>query len=329
MKPATFFHRVLLTGVSALAMTLGAAKAGAHDYVFNYDLSTGQAAFNWTAPATGTYAVAVYGAQGGGSSHLAGGLGAEVGGDLTISASSELLILVGEQGFGGSYAGGGGGASIVFDITGSTSVLFAAGGGGGAGYLGTGGGGPGLTGTSGGAGFAGGGVGGTNGRGGQAGQQSSLDGGGGAGVLPLPLGSAGGDGASGSSGHGAPNILYGGAGVGAWGGAGGAVGGGGAGGTGGGGYQNGSGGGGGGFSGGGGGVAGSAGGGGGSYVAPTLANPVLLSGVRSGDGYVTIDLVSSPSPAVPEASTWAMMATGFGALGLAGLRRARKPASSA
>jgi len=73
----------------------------------------------------------------------------------------------------------------------------------------------------------------------------------------------------------------------------------------------------GGFSGGGGGGYGG-GGGGGSYLAPTFANPVRLSGLNTGNGYVTIDLVAAT---VPEPSTWTMMAAGFAGLGFVGRGR--------
>jgi hypothetical protein len=43
-------------------------------------------------------------------------------------------------------------------------------------------------------------------------------------------------------------------------------------------------------------------------------------GCRSGNGEIDITEVTGVS-AAPESSTWAMMATGFAALGLAGLRR--------
>ncbi len=46
-------------------------------------------------------------------------------------------------------------------------------------------------------------------------------------------------------------------------------------------------------------------------------------GVQSGDGELDISLVSAGS-AVPEPSTWAMLLVGFGALGLAAFRRAKK-----
>jgi hypothetical protein len=49
----------------------------------------------------------------------------------------------------------------------------------------------------------------------------------------------------------------------------------------------------------------------------------LQAAFRAGNGGVYITLFSG-SGAVPEPSTWAMMAAGFAALGLVGLRRRRK-----
>jgi hypothetical protein len=96
-------------------------------------------------------------------------------------------------------------------------------------------------------------------------------------------------------------------------------------------------GGGGGFNGGGGGGGGgegytediySGGGGGGSFLAHPFTDPVMVAGEHIGDGSVTIDLVSTPSPSVPEPSTWATALVGFAGLGwLARLRqRKRSPA---
>jgi hypothetical protein len=52
---------------------------------------------------------------------------------------------------------------------------------------------------------------------------------------------------------------------------------------------------------------------------------ILAADNRTGDGEVIItELSETGAPAVPEPSTWAMMATGFAALGLAGLRRRGK-----
>jgi hypothetical protein len=75
--------------------------------------------------------------------------------------------------------------------------------------------------------------------------------------------------------------------------------------------------------GGGGGGGGSEGGGGGGSLNTAFANMIGQDGVQSGDGELDISLVSAGS-AVPEPSTWAMLLVGFGALGLAAFRRAKK-----
>jgi PEP-CTERM motif-containing protein len=62
------------------------------------------------------------------------------------------------------------------------------------------------------------------------------------------------------------------------------------------------------------------GGGGGSYLASLFKDQVLKAGgANRGDGSISI---TSLTPAVPEASTWAMMLAGFAGLGwLAHMRR--------
>ncbi|WP_147262983.1 hypothetical protein [Roseiarcus fermentans] len=52
---------------------------------------------------------------------------------------------------------------------------------------------------------------------------------------------------------------------------------------------------------------------------------ILLSGAQSGDGQVVI---TSMATSAPELSTWALMATGFASLGLAGLGRGRRAAAA-
>jgi PEP-CTERM motif len=301
---------MLLAGVSALAMLACAGEAKA-DPPF---ITPGM--FSFTVPTTGEYALDVLGASGGASINAVGGLGAEVSGDIVLTAGETLTLFVGGQGqnaglfFGG---GGGGGGGFVFL---GTSVLAVAGGGGGAGYRANGG--PGQTGTGGGAGGGPfGGAGGANGTGGGGGTYAHLNGGGGAGVASGAAG-YGGDGAGIDSGSGAkfPN-------------GGGGVGGGGYGGGGGSGFNGG--GGGGGFSGGGGGggsylaggggAAGYGGGGGGSYLTSLFTNPILTAGVHSGDGSISINLLP---PAVPEPSTWAMTLAGFAGLGWLTRMRRRK-----
>jgi hypothetical protein len=292
MNRKSWINRMLLAGASALAMTVASAEAGATTFDFTASL------VSWTVPTNGVYVITAYGAQGGSGDLVAGGLGAEAGGYIPLSAGTMLAVIAGGQG--APEAGGG---SFVFNIT-DGSFLVAAGGGGGSGFsLNVGG--PGLVTTAGGDGVVTGITvvpGGVDGIGGTGGE------GGGAGVL-----SGGSTGAGLGDGFGASGVTsYGGASeFGRPGGFGGGGGG-----------DFGGGGGGGGFSGGGGGGFGGGGGGGGSFLSPLsgLADRVLLAGVNSGNGYVTIDLIAPP-PTVPEPSTWTMMVVGFGSLAFALWRR--------
>jgi hypothetical protein len=254
----------------------------------------------FTAPATGEYDIVAYGASGGGAaaSGRSGGLGAEMGGDFTLSANEILDIYVGGAGLMGDVSGGGGGGSfVVVDLT--TAPLVIAGGGGGAGTN--------LSGGSGqtspvNSGKGGGGIGG---------------GGGGGFNTPVNGGNAGGDGGSGFP------TLTGGGGVGGGsdggnggygGGGGGGISGGGGGGYGGG---NGSGNGGNDFDG---------GGGGGSFLDPSVVNALMMAGENSGNGMVTITQVLTP---VPEPGTLSLL--GLSVLAIAGLRKLggrRTPRSS-
>jgi hypothetical protein len=318
-----FRKNMLLAGVSALAIMLGAAAARPETFDF-----TG-VEVTWTVPVTGLYDLTAFGAHGGGA---AGGKGAEIGGDIELSSGTVLSIVVGGEGKSGgsAFGAGGGGGSFVFE---GSTLLVAAGGGGGHGYYSTPGG-PGLTTASGGMGSQHpgdpfyatlgpgyhGGQGGTGGQGGGVGpapQSQFNGGGGGAGVhgggASTTPGAFGGDGA--------PGIRsFGGSGDGA--GLNGGFGGGG-----GGGFDGG--GGGGGYSGGGGGQGysehqNSGGGRGGSFLASAFTDPLMVAGENIGDGSVTIDLISSPPPTAPEPSTWAMALAGFGGLGWLARLRARK-----
>jgi len=310
----TFFPKaVLLAGASMLAMVAVADEARA--VVFDFTGSE----VTYTIPTTGHYDIAALGAQGGtsslgGSFGASGGLGAEAGGVLSLTAGTTLMIFVGGEGGSGALgdfvAGGGGGGSFVFE---GGSLLAAAGGGGGAGLTSTVPGLPGLAGTSGGNGQdVHGGAGGANGNGGQSGISDMAVGGGGGGVL-----SAGGSNFAHASGEPGDAIPPGTGGLGL---AGGVIGGdGGFGGGGGGGGAGG--GGGGGYSGGGGGsgdVPISGGGGGGSFLLADFTDQSLTSGINSGNGLVSIAIV-------PEASTWAMMLSGFASLGALAFLRRRKP----
>ena len=96
----------------------------------------------WTVPASGTYEITAYGAQGGEGSVSpsyrggggAGGLGAMMQGEFTLTAGEVIIIVVGQEGEDGignsNCGGGGGGGSFVWKEQ-NTELLIAAGGGGG------------------------------------------------------------------------------------------------------------------------------------------------------------------------------------------------------
>jgi PEP-CTERM motif len=268
----------LLAGASALAILASAAEANAETFAF-----TG-AVQSFTASVSGEYAVELLGASGGNI----GGLGAEVSGDVFLTAGEDLTLVVGGQGGTGGLGGGGGGGSFLYGT--ALPLLAVAGGGGGGGNALIGGvGGPGLAGSSGGTGGgSGGGVGGMGATGGAGGGEMGGGGGAGDAIGPVGYGGNGLDpGAFGGFGGTFPN-----------GGAAGMASGG-----------------------GGGGGAGGGGGGGGSYLASQFTDQVLKAGVNSGNGSISI---TSLTPAVPEPSTWAMMLMGFAGLGWLGHTRRRK-----
>jgi hypothetical protein len=117
--------RFLLAGASLLALLAG-SPAEAATLMFGY---TG-AIVPYVVPETGTYQIIAWGAEGGGSPGSAvGGLGAEIGGDVSLLANTRLEILVGQMGASGKekYAGGGGGSFVFLKI--GEPPLIAAGGG--------------------------------------------------------------------------------------------------------------------------------------------------------------------------------------------------------
>jgi hypothetical protein len=230
----------------------------------------------WTVPATATYRIEAFGAQGGGANQF--GQGAQIRGDFQLTAGQQIKILVGQQG-GVSNSGSGGGGSFV--TTSANVPLLVAGGGGGQystssllhnAHAVTANNGQATGCTSGGAG----------GNGGNGCNNSGASGGGG-------LSSNGGNGSYGTGGQ---SFINGGNGgnhgsnascVGGFGGGGGTHG------------NTGGGGGGGGYSGGAGGYHDNntgSGGGGGSYNNGT--NQVNAGGVRTGHGLVTITQMSTP-----------------------------------
>ena len=125
----------------------------------------------WTVPATGSYTIDCYGAQGGdgavaldGSSGLAG-RGARIRGTFSLTIGETLRLVVGQQGWSqnnGWGGGTGGGGTFVWRPASTAAPLIAAGGGGGGGFgddASSGG----QTGTTGGTGGRSGGAGGTSG----------------------------------------------------------------------------------------------------------------------------------------------------------------------
>ena len=95
---------------------------------------TGSGIQTWVAPYTGPYRITVAGAKGGdglnGSTATAGGNGAIVRAEFTITAGSTLAIASGQMGLSSSSAdtgGGGGGGSYV--SIGNNALIVAGGGG--------------------------------------------------------------------------------------------------------------------------------------------------------------------------------------------------------
>ncbi len=263
--------------------------------------------YEYTVPETGIYDIVAYGANGGSSSGgVSGGLGAKMGGYISLTSGELLDVLVGGGGYSGStggsfpsgaYGGGGAGGSFVVQVPSNIAItpLVIAGGGGG-GYGSGGADGSGSTG-----GF---GVGGTGGAGGGGGGGLTTDGVNSMGTAP---------------GGGGTSLYSGGAGGGGGGGFLAVGGAGGFGGGGGGSYKGG--GGGGGYNGGNGGGAGN---GGTSYLLSTATNPIEVTGgntlgLSHGNGEVQISYVS-PVPLPPTAL---LLGAGLGGLALV-KRRTRR-----
>jgi hypothetical protein len=281
----TKMKRLLLAGTAFLAL----ATAGPVAYAQRVDFTYTGAIVTFTVPTTGLYQIVAFGAQGGsgpsrptgGPSPYTGGLGAEIGGDFSLTAGETLQIAVGGAGMNLEGGSGGGGGSFVVG-PGNTPLVIAGGGGGG--YLGLGQGGlTGPDGGNGGAGLNGGGTGGNGGGGGLSTGRSSGGGGGGFfsvggnGKMPGNVGTGGG----------AFPELTGGVFGGGFGGGGGGI----ASATGGGG----------GYSGGGGSYAlpggVPSGGGGGSFDAGT--DQILIADWQSGNGEVVISVVFAGTPGTP------------------------------
>ena len=149
---ATLFNAKLMSPLSAsAALAFGVFALGAASPVRAETFST-PGEYSYVAPTTGVYDITAFGAQGGGGgqgplcspangcSPGVGGLGAEIGGSIHLTAGTTLTVIVGGQGaFGSGVAdqgggGGGGGGSFVF--LGAQPLVVAGGGGGAGGFQG-------------------------------------------------------------------------------------------------------------------------------------------------------------------------------------------------
>jgi hypothetical protein len=94
--------------------------------------ATHQGIQEWTVPATGTYRIEAYGAQGGNGGSFNGGKGALMKGNFTLSDTETLKILVGQLGefYTPTGSGGGGGGSFVQKKNAGQLIISAGGGGG-------------------------------------------------------------------------------------------------------------------------------------------------------------------------------------------------------
>lgn len=286
----TWIAALCVAGLTALAAPADALET------FNY---TGTVD-SWTVSTTGIYQIDGWGAQGGGR----GGMGAHVGGTVSLTAGETFVVVVGGAGLSGVDAYGGGGGTWLFSLGASQPLLVAGGGGGQSWSFLNLAGGDGIVSQGDGSGGLG-----SDGGGGAGWFQWGTDGG----PPPnfasgdLPIGTGGEGRASFEGGHtvGCRNSDvrqcadrvtggFGGGGGGGWD-----------------------------YGGGGGGYTGGnaptgASMGGTSYLFPfSFTNGIGESGVRSGNGLLTINFMGVPEPA-----TWATMLMGFAGLG-ALLRRRR------
>ena len=117
---AKLARKLLLVGVSAAALAVSAAEAGAKIFLFTGSVQT------YLVPETGEYEIPVAGAQGGSSSDgNAGGMGAIVGGDIFLR-QNEVLSEAGDPAASPAMRAAAAAALSWVTITGSFSLLAGA-----------------------------------------------------------------------------------------------------------------------------------------------------------------------------------------------------------
>jgi hypothetical protein len=136
--------RIVAGAIAASALSLLASATSASAVTFDYSGSIDT--FNVTT--TGVYQLDAFGAQGGSSTAptYVGGLGGELKGDISLNAGTVLSFLVGGRGGDAQLSsfgileggGGGGGGTFVTTVLNGTPTLLLAAGGGGGGSLGGG-----------------------------------------------------------------------------------------------------------------------------------------------------------------------------------------------
>src|SRR5437879_2415432 len=116
--------QLLLAGTTFLALAEVHSVAEAAPIVFDFTYTGSLVTFS--VPTTDAYQILACGAQGG-KSEERGGLGAEIGGNFSLTAGETLQIAVGGAGRSG-FGGAGGGASFVVGPGNSPLIIAGAGG---------------------------------------------------------------------------------------------------------------------------------------------------------------------------------------------------------
>ena len=119
--------------IASAFLFIGTGAFAQVDYTFTNCGSTGQLGPSegdvsvvdgiqyWTVPTTSIYSIEVYGAEGGDD----GGLGARMYGEFSLTAGTELKILVGQAGgsLDGLHGSGGGGTFVVYAADDSPLII--------------------------------------------------------------------------------------------------------------------------------------------------------------------------------------------------------------
>jgi hypothetical protein len=120
-----FTNVVSVSGANGVANGGGGAGLGGYVTINNVNVPDTGNIYNYLVPTTGFYTILAAGAQGGSGFVGAlgtgnGGYGALVGGQIFLTAGTDLEIVVGQAGLTGAFGqqwGGGGGGSFIWEVT--------------------------------------------------------------------------------------------------------------------------------------------------------------------------------------------------------------------